>query len=269
MSIQTGDQLTAGVANKKVMPYVKDRPAGTAVVGRFYGYMLAAGNPGAMVAPTALAGSNTDGTTLAGAPKFSNATVGKTAYIADVEGTLSVAGRMSLYDMVWWNGGIVVTSTAAQTINTVALPERDVNGSINGDGLELWLYHTVAVGAQTPTITVSYTDSSGTPGRIATCVGLASAIAATMIPFNMPSGVNGVKSIESITLSASFVSGTIHLMLLRKLSTVDAVVAGSGQRLNFYDNGADAYDGTCIVGVVAAMGTALPVFIGSVSTVEG
>jgi hypothetical protein len=269
MAITTGDQLTAAIAGKRQFPLVKSAIAGTLVVGRQYGLMTTAGNPGAMTVPSTLAGSNTDGTTLAGAIPYVNHSSTNQVYLNGLEGSLAVQGRVSVYDMVWWNGGITATLTTAQTCNTAAMPARDATGTANGEGYEPWVFVSAVMGAGTPTLTLSYTNTAGTAARTATCTAIASAIAGTMIPFNLQAGDKGVKTIETLTQSVTWTSGTYHLVLLRKLGTLDAGLAGMGQALNFYDLGNKLFDGTCMVATLIPTGTAGGAVIASLSTIEG
>lgn len=157
------------------------------------------------------------------------------------------AGRLLLCDRIWHNGGYTITSTAAQNSTTPAFPARDHDGSANGRGIILGLEISAATGAGTPTVTVGYTNSANTSGRTATNViatGATSA-AGSFYPIGLQAGDVGVRSVQSLTLSATWTSGTMNLVAYRVLASVginsangpgvtDAITGGQ-QRL---------YDGT-------------------------
>ena len=44
-----------------------------------------------------------------------------------------------MIDVLWYNTGLVVTTTTLQAVTTPTLPARDINGSTNGDGVGLAL----------------------------------------------------------------------------------------------------------------------------------
>lgn len=122
-----------------------------------------------------------------------------------------------LADRLWHNGGIDVTSTSAQSITSPTWPARDEVGQANGRGVFLALEVSAAMGAATPTITVEYTNSDGVAGRTGTNIFPApsSAAAETTLLISLQAGDRGVRSVQSITLSASWLSGTINLVAFR------------------------------------------------------
>ncbi|HRK46451.1 MAG TPA: hypothetical protein PK324_12550, partial [Nocardioides sp.] len=74
---------------------------------------------------------------------------------------------------------------------------------------------------------ISYTNSDGTAGRTGTIPSFpATAAAGTLVPFMLQAGDRGVRSIQSITLGTSLVSGTVHLLLLRHLASLPFVASG-------------------------------------------
>jgi hypothetical protein len=100
----------------------------------------------------------------------------------------------------------------------------------NGVIAALEVSATLGNGAVTNT-TISYTDEAGNTGNTGTIASFpASAVTGTLIPFQLGSGDRGVRSIQSITLGTSYVSGTMHLLLLRPIAfiPVGAIVAGAG-----------------------------------------
>jgi hypothetical protein len=138
------------------------------------------------------------------------------------------AGILLLCDRLWHNSGFTITSTAAQTVNSVAFPARDRNGSTNGEGVLLGVEISTATGSGTPTITANYTNQAGTSGRTATnsTATVGSSAAGTFYPIGLAAGDTGVRSVQTLTLSATWTSGTMHLVAYRVLATLELPAAG-------------------------------------------
>lgn len=131
-------------------------------------------------------------------------------------------GLATLCDRLWHNGNIDETSTAPQAITSPTWPARDRNGSTNGDGVFIGLEISAAMGAGTPTITVGYTNSAGTAGRTGTNITAASGSSAArrFYPIGLQAGDVGVRSVESITLSATWTSGVCNLVAYRPIASI-------------------------------------------------
>ena len=144
------------------------------------------------------------------------------------------AGVLSLFDRLWHNGGFTITSITAQAITSPAWPSRcptsaaDETASVNGYGVQLAVEVSAAVGAGAPTITISYTNEAGVAGRTATNVlaTVASPVAGTVHFMGLQAGDLGVRSVQSLTLSATWTSGTINLVAYRPIT--DLELAGVG-----------------------------------------
>jgi hypothetical protein len=217
-------------------------------VGVRYGYAKDSGMPGAWVpgapgingwwtdAATASNAANPAGATQCGSPNLTNPVSG-TRYLNLIGATTSVAHALEVWDLLWYNTGIAVTTTTAQAIAMpgASIPARDMYGTTNGEGWIPAIYVTTATtnaGAVTNT-TLSYTDSEGNAGATATISSFpATAVAGTLVPFQLAAGDRGARSIESITLGTSYGGGAISLVLLRKLATVPNPVANVGGLLN-------------------------------------
>lgn len=218
MAITTIDGAIAGMQYPRTFAKAV---TGTMVAGRPHSTFYLAGSPGAAVAPSpGLSGAAL--TTYAGQIPFSNPVSGNT-YLARFQGQATIAGTLVLADRLWHNSGLVVTTTTAQTVNSVAFPARDVDGSINGNGVRIGLEVSTATGAGAATPTISYTDESGNAGSTGTMevAYAASSIAGTFYPFTLAAGDTGVRSIQSCTLGVSMTSGTIHLVAYRELARLE------------------------------------------------
>lgn len=214
----------------------------TLVAGRPASLWSLGGAPGAGAFDTTLNGVtlSSSSTIPAGAIPHTDPASGN-SYLGRFTASATIAGRLLLLDRIWHNGGYTITSTAAQNSTTPAWPSRcptsgtDDTASTNGYGVLLAVEISAATGAGTPTITVGYTNSAGTASRTATNViatVASSAIGATYF-IGLQAGDAGVRSVQSLTLSATWTSGTMNLVAYRILA--DLELAGA-----FVPNALDA-----------------------------
>jgi hypothetical protein len=158
------------------------------------------------------------------------------AYLARFAAMATQAGMLLLCDRLWHNGGITITSTSAQNITSPTWPARcptsglDETPATTGLGVHLALEVSGATGAGTPTITISYTNQDGTAGRTATNIAatVASSAAGATYLIGLQAGDQGVRSVQSITLSATWTSGTINLVAYRLLAMLPLIAGNVG-----------------------------------------
>lgn len=219
MAIRTLDGAIAG------MQYPRDfvkAVTGTMVAGRPHSLHYLAGAPGAGVAPTPGIGGEVL-TTLTGQIPFTNPTSGNT-YLSRMVGQATIAGTLLLCDRLWQNSGLDVTSTSEQVFTGSAnIPARDGNGAALGDGVYAGVEVSTLTGAGTPTLTLKYTDHAGNTGQTATNTNatVAASIAGSFYPIGLAAGDTGIRKAESLTLSATWTSGTIHVVLYRIIARLD------------------------------------------------
>jgi hypothetical protein len=227
MTITTLDGIFAGLR-----PPVQIAKAVTAtlVAGRPASLWSLAGTPGAGSFDTTLNGVVlTSSTTIPnGAIRHTDPASGN-SYLAYLDAMATQAGRLLVLDRMWHNGGYTITSTAAQNSTTPTWPSRcptsgtDDTPATTGLGVMLALEISAAAGAAAPTITVGYTNQAGTASRTGTNI-LATAnspaIGATYF-IGLQAGDLGVRSVQSLTLSASWVSGTMNLVAYRVLASLN------------------------------------------------
>lgn len=243
MAISSLDAMIAGM-----LPLQRFLKIGATMeaAGVLHSLLYTSGIPGAGAAPApGLAGAAL--TTYAGQIPFSNPVSGN-SYLALFEGGMSALdGQLILYDRLWHNSGIGITTPGGQTITSVAWPARDNNGSTNGEGVYAALEVSGATGngAAITTTTLTYTNSAGTGSRTATMASFPqTAAAGSFIPFQLQAGDTGIRSIQTLTLGTSYTSGTVHLVAYRELGPslnlgvyrgdrVDAVSSGFPR---LYDN---------------------------------
>lgn len=247
MPLNTQDQVLAGM--QWLRPFAKSATP-TLVVGKPQSLWGLNGIPSAGTYNTTAAGVVLSSTSaqVTGQINYIDAVSSETK-LARLQGQSNIAGTLVLADRLWHNGGFNTTLTTAQTVNSAIFPARDINGTTNGDGVLIGLEISAAAGAAAPLLTLSYTNSDGVAGRTATNYfpTANSPVAGSIFPFGLQSGDIGVRSIQSLTLSVSWVSGTINLVAYRILGMLElnglhpnAIDAFSGGFSKFY-NGSVPY----------------------------
>lgn len=256
----------SGVAGQ-VFPIQKTGSAKDAA-GYWYSTWKDAGIPGTYVLGTpglngyttnCATGSNATnpvGASQAGAHVLPNPASGS-LYLAQVTLADGVAETVQLIDVVWYNTGAVVTTTTAQAITMPTLPNRDLNGSNAGDGWQAALYTTTAAtnAAAISNTSISYTNQDGTAGKTGTFTNVvgwqapATPVLGTWMPFQLAAGDRGIRSIQSLTLGTSYVTGALSLVLYRVLATLPVSTANVGSSSVYPFPGVKLWPGTCVVGL--------------------
>jgi hypothetical protein len=173
------------------------------------------------------------------------------------------------------DSGTVVAYTDAGTgthTMTVYLGERAPS---EGAGVQAFLTPSVALGAGTPNITLTYTDAAGNAGNT-TPATLPQSNATAPIgqieysgtgagkygPFvPLAAGDSGIRTIQTFQYSVTHTSGTTNIVLCRPLLTLPMTtvgVAAERDLLNQLPSLPRVYDGACLVWLMYA-GAATPV----------
>ena len=178
---------------------------------------------------------------------------------------------LMLVDMLGFYPITTVTTTTAQTLNnTVTLPRYT-----DGAGVQAFLTPSTVMGAATPNLSINYTNSAGTAGRAtpATLPIGNSAAAVTSVVYSgtgagkfgpfMPlaAGDAGIRSVQSVTISTSYVSGVLNLVLCKPLMTMPITTLGvtcERDLVNQFMAMPKVYDGACLAWLMLA-GAATPV----------
>jgi hypothetical protein len=233
------------IAKAVTATLVAGRPASTWALG---------GRPGAGAFNSTLNGvvlSSTAGLVAGQIPHYDPAS--GNAHLHRFSGRATQAGTLLLLDRLWHNGGYTITSTSAQNSTTPTWPARcpasgtDDTPSTNGHNILLACEISAATGVGTPTITVGYTNSAGTASRTATNViptVASSAVGATYL-IGLQAGDVGVRSVQSVTLSATWTSGTMNMVAYRLLAELPLSGAHISDALDWLTGAAPRlYDGT-------------------------
>lgn len=222
MAITNMNQLLAGMQPTR---YFAKAATTALVAGRPVSLWNLAGSPGAGVFDNTLNGVTLSSTSaqVNGSLNFVNPGGAATSYLARLQASATQSGVLLLVDRLWHNGGINITSTSAQNITSPTWPARDGAGLDQGFSVALGVEVSAAVGAGTPTLTASYTNQAGTSGRTGTNIipTVASSAAGTFYMLGLQSGDNGVRSVQSLTLSATWTSGTINLVAYRVIAALE------------------------------------------------
>lgn len=161
--------------------------------------------------------------------------------------TPAISGSYTISNVTATTFTIPVNATVGGSGGTVgiAFPARDADGNIDGEEVYLGVEVSATVGAGTPTLTANYTNSLGVGNRsgvnqIAT---VATSIQGTFYPIGLAAGDVGVQTVQSLTLSATWTSGTISLVGYRVLARLElqaqignAIDALTGGFPRLYDN---------------------------------
>lgn len=262
--------LTQASANLDGRAYAFTKSAtATDAAGYHYAFGKDSGFPGAYSLGTpGLNGVATDcsvvgtagtgGALSTGSPLFVSAGSGS-LYLKSWTVTAAVAGTYALVDVLWYNTGLAVTTTTAQTTTSPTLPARDSNGSTNGEQVNLALLTTTAntnAGVITNT-TASYTDSDGNAGATASFFALvgqqapATPVIGTWMPFQLAAGDRGIRALATITLGTSYGAGALTAVLYRTLAVAGVTVANTPSQV-VPEISPRLYNGTCLM--VVAIG---------------
>jgi hypothetical protein len=149
---------------------------------------------------------------------------GSNSYVAALKALIttgSAGNLVYLCDRLWHGGGYNPNTTSAQTVNSVAWPARDIAGSTNGDGVFIVLEIRASVGvAPTGNVNITYTNQAGTGSRTGNLVipSTSSSSVNNVYFFGLQSGDTGVRSVQSLTLTNTLISGTIGLAAVRVIA---------------------------------------------------
>jgi hypothetical protein len=240
MAITTFDGAGAG---QKQPAQMMKALSGTLVAGRPFNPWYLAGVPGAAVAPApGVAGAAL--TSYAGQIAIPAAS-GNTHLFKFSGASSAQGGTLLLCDRLWHNSGLVVTTTTAQTVNSVAWPARDTTGTTDGKQVHIGLEISAATGAGAATPSISYTNDAGTAGRTSTTLDayVATSAQGTFYRLGEQVGDTGVRSIQTCTLGVSMTSGSISLVAYRIMASLELTAAGlpnaadwlTGAGTRFYD----------------------------------
>lgn len=181
-----------------------------------------------------------------------------------------------LYDLLACYTISTVTTTTAQSFLSQAAWPRYADGK----GVRAMIIPSVVMGAGTPTIQLGYTNTTPTSGRL-TPAGPSLPIANATSPVGsvvysgtgvgkygpflpLQSGDAGIKSVETIQLSATMTSGCINLLIVKPLAFIPITTVGVAGERDFLNQLASLpriYDGA-VLHLAMYAGAAVPISTG-------
>ena len=244
------DGIVSAIANGKTAqsPWNKQTGAAAYTAGRWYNTFTLGGSPslGAYSGTSLAAQALTDAS--AGAMYHGGNVSTDVKHLLSMEAMTAVATGVPAYlmlvDLLLYYPGINMNTGSAQTLtNATTLPRYT-----SGAGVMGFLEIVTSSGATAHNVALSYTNSGSTSGRALgqTVACTASAItphithsglaANNFGPFlPLAAGDVGIKSVQSLTLSAASLAGTAALVLCKPLAQIPitTVSVASGRDLLF------------------------------------
>jgi hypothetical protein len=222
MAITTLDGAIGGM---KYPREIVKAATGTLVSGRPHTQWYQNGMPGAGVASNAGINGEILSSPVSGQIPFTNPTSGN-SYLARLQAQATQAGSLLLIDKIWVNSGITITATTLQSITGAQIPARDANGTTTGTQVLAAVEVSTVTGAGTPTLTLAYTNTAGQAKTATNVVATAAAsIAGTFYPIGLAAGDTGIQAVTGLTLSATWTSGVIHVVLYRIIARLELTAA--------------------------------------------
>lgn len=184
-----------------------------------------AGNPGAgTLAGTSTTTGVVPTAATAGCPNIKAFGGGATGYIARVEGSNTVACRITLFDLLWKGGAYAFNASTSG--NSPASFSSRIPGGNEYTGLELW-YEQVTAGTGVQGVNVSYNNETGNAKSTGVINAPAAMILGRMFQIPLAAGDKGLRGVTGVVGSTATV-GTFNLLVMRPLAEIRVRVANDG-----------------------------------------
>ena len=262
MPITSLDQLLA--ASNQLKSFGKVSMTAKAA-GTFQSLWTAAGLPAAGANPASLAMVIPTRAT-AGALPFVNPATGL-SYISKISSSQQTIGTLILYDRIAHSSGLNGTLTTAQAVNGAALTRHTT-----GEDVELFLEVYTATGATASNVTISYTNSAGVAGRTTPAVAMqVTPVVGQMLPIPLQAGDTGIRSVQSVALSASTATaGNFGITLVKRIAEIPITVAGTGVVLDPFALGfPQIANDACLSFMVVTSTTSTGFITGTINIAQG
>ena len=262
MAIVSLDQLLA--ASNQLKSFGKVSMTAKAA-GTFQSLWTAAGLPAAGANPASLAMVIPTSAT-AGALPFVNPATGL-SYISKIGSSQQTIGTLILYDRIAHSSGLNGTLTTAQAVNGAALTRHTT-----GEDVGLFLEVYAATGATASNVTISYTNSAGVAGRTTPAIAMqVTPVAGQMLPIPLQAGDTGIRSVQSVTLSASTATaGNFGITLVKRIAEIPITVAGTGVVLDPFALGFPQIENNACLSMMVVTSTTSTGFVtGTINIAQG
>lgn len=225
---------------------------GTAVAGAPISFYPIGGNPLAGLYPnTGLTGGaySSSSSVPQGFLYHTDPAGSQDCYLGSLIGSASQPCSILLCDRLW-DCEPATASTSAQSITSPSLPSRDALGGTAGVGVQIGIEVVAATSSTAAVVSMAYTNSAGTASRSAAFVDLPTAAATAIGRFfriGLQAGDLGVQSVQSVTFTTDWTSGTIALVAYRVLAKLDLQVANTPNMIDVVSGGfPQIYNGSCL-----------------------
>ena len=264
MAITTQDGLIAALATATPQSYYKASIANM-VAGQLCSLFRATGIP--LQGSTPGAWATCDLTTVGGF-SYTNPTNPTLTYLGGLSFSPANAGTAVLFDRLAAMGGLSGTSTSAQTVNGSIPANR--GAASNGSNVEWYLEWYTDTGSTAVTATITYTNQSDVSGRTTT-VSVAATTRAGRMMLIVPAAGDYIKSIQSVTLSAStLTAGSFGVTVVRRLAEIPCSNVSVFPVLDAINLGLPmVYDSSCLFLAVLCSTTSTGVAQGKVVLPQG
>lgn len=170
-------------------------------------------------------------------------------------------GSFIIADRLSHQGGLSGVTTGAQTTN---LPTAALTRHTSGEGVMIGLTIYTQIGTTAVGVTVTYTNQSGTGSRVSPSTvigGTAFREANRMIQIPLQEGDTGVRSVESVTISATTgTAGAFGVTLFKPLYVLVASTGNSIFGVDLLSSGTfggfpEIIDGACLFPIAISAST--------------
>jgi hypothetical protein len=148
------------------------------------------------------------------------------------------AGAMMVVDLLNVSGGLSGTVTTAQTTN---LPTAALTRYTSGEGVMAGIVVYTIVGTTATTISINYTNQAGTSGRVSPVTTFGGGFyreAGVLLPIPLQAGDTGIRSIESVTVTATTgTAGNFGVCLFKPLAMISLESATGAMPLDSVSTG--------------------------------
>ncbi|MGL5002053.1 MAG: hypothetical protein ACRDAM_03875 [Casimicrobium sp.] len=235
MAITTRDQLINALGNNSSRVVWDKASIASAAAGQLFSLWRATGTPGQGAIPTAAALCTK---ALTGAIGFQNQTLPATSYYGwQTVTTSNNATSVEIHDRLAHMGGLNGTLTTAQTVgvdlSTIGLP-AERRGDANYSDIQWWLEWYADTGATASNATISVTYDDGSTGNLAVIAVGGTVRASRMIPLVSAVAGRFIRSVTSVTLSASTATaGNFGVTATRPRTVVASDVANKAENFDW------------------------------------
>lgn len=232
MSITTRDELINALGNSSSRIVIDKASIANAAAGQIFSLWRATGVPGQAAIPTTAAICTS---ALTGAFGFTNQTAPLKSYLAWLwAATGNAATNIEVHDRLAHMGGLSGIVTTAQGALALTGLAADRQGDANFSDVQWWLEVYTDLGATGVNATVAVTYNDDTTGNLAAVALGATPRAGRLYPLVSAVAGKWIKSITSVTLSATTgTAGNFGLTATRPRTVLSTAIANKVEQFDW------------------------------------